>query len=84
AWAPGVAIDLTAFPQTWHGAPAVTGLHYAIVPDAATALALYDSGAIDAMPLVDSLARATLADPRYDDQLFTTPRSQVRYLGLNQ
>ena len=83
-WRRGQKVVLAADPDYWGGVPSVGTVQFAIIPHAGTLLALYDSGNLDFAVIPESMARQVLGDPRYADQRLTFPRSQIRYLGLNQ
>jgi ABC-type transport system substrate-binding protein len=83
-WRRGQEVVLEAHRDYWGGPPLVAAVHFAVIPHAETLLALYDSGNLDFAVIPESAARSVLGDRRYAERRLTFPRSQSRYLGLNQ
>jgi len=83
-WKRGVEIKLDAHKDYWGGAPKIDGVMMPIVPSGDTMLSMYDAGELDFSYLTEDAMRRALKDPRYKDQLVSSPRAQSRYIGMNQ
>jgi ABC-type transport system substrate-binding protein len=84
AWRRNQEVVLTANHDYWGGPPGVETVRFAVIPHPETLLARYDAGDLDFAVIPESMARSVVGDPRYADRRLTFPRSQLRYLGLNQ
>lgn len=84
SWNIGQSVELDAFADYWGGAPAIDGVNFLVVPDANTALSMYEAGEIDLLYAPPSLNRRVLTDDSLADQLLKVPAAQIRYLGMNE
>jgi ABC-type transport system substrate-binding protein len=84
SWRRNQDVVLAAHRDYWGGAPSVDGVRFSVIPHAETLLARYNSGALDFVVIPELVARSILNDHRYDAQRLTFPRSQIRYIGMNQ
>jgi len=82
-WNRGQVVRLAAHPEYWRGAPKIEGVRFMIVPDAGTAMSMYETGELDVLSAATSLNRRILGDAAFRDQLLTKPAAQVRYLSMN-
>jgi oligopeptide transport system substrate-binding protein len=82
-WAHRSRVVYDAFPHYFEGKPKVDRLEMPIVPEAATQLAMYQNGELDAVlvPLGDY--PRLKADPRWSKEMRTWDRAQVQFLALN-
>lgn len=84
AWNLGQNVELDAFADYWGGAPAIDGVNFLVVPDANTAMSMYEAGEIDLLNADPLLNRRILTDPSLVDQTLKAPAAQIRFLGMNQ
>ncbi len=79
----GDSITLTANPNYWGGAPAVSGVTFRFISEPSTALSALQAGEID---WTDSIPPQRVAQLKDDDSLSlaVTPSNDYWYLALNQ
>jgi peptide/nickel transport system substrate-binding protein len=79
----GDSITLTANPNYWGGAPAVSGVTFRFISEPSTALSALQAGEID---WTDSIPPQRVAQLKDDDslELAVTPSNDYWYLALNQ
>lgn len=82
SWRDGERIDLTADPEHWGGAPAIDGVRFRILPDAATRRVELRAGGIDLLfsPSPDAF-ESLAADPEV--ATLAEPGTRIVYLGFN-
>ncbi len=83
-WTPNVHIVLEAFDDFFLGRPAVDRIEFVVVPDASTALAQYEGGELDIVPVPPSDLERVSNDPVLSEQLAYFTRAQLRYAGMVQ
>jgi ABC-type transport system substrate-binding protein len=83
-WKHGQEIRLAADPDYWGGRPAIADLRFLVIPSPETALAMYETDAVDVVPLNDDQIRQVMKDPKLKAQSIVEPRAQVRYLAMNE
>ena len=83
-WQPNVKIVLEANPDFFLGKPAIDRIEYVIVPDDNTALAQYEAGELDIVPVPPSDLQRISEDATLSQELGHWTRAQLRYAGMNQ
>jgi oligopeptide transport system substrate-binding protein len=83
-WVPNVHIVLEANDDFFLGRPAVDRIEFVIVPDESTALAQFEAGELDAVPVPPSDLERVTNDPVLGEELAYFTRAQLRYAGMNQ
>jgi peptide/nickel transport system substrate-binding protein len=84
SWEPNVKIVLEANPDYFLGKPAIDRIEYLIVPDSATAMAMYEAGEVDITDVPASELQRLSQDPTLGAELNFWTRAQIRYVGMNQ
>lgn len=84
AWTLGQSVELDAFADYWGGAPQIDGVNFLVVPDANTALSMYEAGEIDLLYAPPTLNRRILTDDAMSVETLKVPAAQIRYLGMNE
>lgn len=83
-WTPNVHVVLEANDDFFLGRPAIDGIEFVVVPDAATALAQFEAGELDAASVPAGDLERIQSDPVLSEQLHYYTRAQLQYLGFNQ
>jgi oligopeptide transport system substrate-binding protein len=83
-WRPNVHIVLEANDDFFLGRPAVDRVEFVVVPEASTALAQFEAGELDVVPVPASDLARVSEDPVLSEQLAYFTRAQLRYAGMNQ
>lgn len=84
SWNLGQSVDLDTFSDYWGGAPAIEGVTFLVVPDANTAMSMYEAGEIDLLYAPPALNRRILTDDALSQEALKVPAAQIRYLGMNE
>lgn len=83
-WQPNVHIVLEANDDFFLGRPTVDRIEFVVVPDVSTALAQFEAGELDIVPVPPSDLERVTNDAVLGDQLAYFTRAQLRYAGMNQ
>lgn len=83
-WTPNVRVLLEANDDFFLGRPLIDGIEFVVVPDAATALAQFEAGELDAVAVPAGDLERIQNDPTLSEQLQYYTRAQLQYLGFNQ
>lgn len=82
AWREGEVVEIAADPDYWGGAPALAGVHYRVIPEAAARLIAFRAG--DLHLIHDLAADAFLAlEGEPGVALGRYPSDRTTYLGMN-
>jgi oligopeptide transport system substrate-binding protein len=81
---PGSLIVLEANDDFFLGRPSIDRIEYHIVPDPSTALAQYEAGELDVVPVPPAALARVTDDPRLGAEIQYFTRAQLQYVGMNQ
>lgn len=84
SWTLGQSVDLDAFANYWGGEPAIDGVNFLVVPDANTAMSMFEADEIDLLYAPPELNRRILTDDALSAETLKVPAAQIRYLGMNE
>jgi ABC-type transport system substrate-binding protein len=83
-WRTNEVVIFEAFDDFFLGRPSVDRVEYWVVPDPATAMAMYEAGELDIVAVGGADLERTSSDPILGPELNFWTRAQLVYFGLNQ
>lgn len=82
-WKTNEKVVLEAWDDFWLGRPSIDRIEYLIVPDPATAMAMYEAGELDVVAVTGADLQRVSQDPQLSQELQFWTRAQLVYYGLN-
>lgn len=84
SWRRGREVVLARHDEYWGGRPALSEVVFLIVPNAHTAISMYEADELDLFFADQTTIRRVMRDSAFDGQRMRVTAAQIQYLGMNQ